>query len=76
MRASTAIASDSELLSKAVRLLLELDDKICSIVLIGSFAWFPDLARDIDIVVITESNLPTDAYWDAVADFPDRKSVV
>jgi predicted nucleotidyltransferase len=76
MRASTAIAADSELLSKVVGLLLEVDDKVCSIVLIGSFAWFPDLARDIDIVVITESDLPTDAYWEAVADFPKPVDVI
>ena len=76
MMTSSAIVAESELLSKVVRLLLRVDNKICAVVLIGSFAWFPDLARDIDIVVITESNLPTDAYWDAVADFPKPVDVV
>jgi len=76
MRVSTAIVADSELLSKVVRLLLRVDDKICAVVLIGSFVWFPDLARDIDIVVITESDLPTEAYWDAVADLPKPVDVI
>ena len=72
----TTSATQVDLLRKIVRRLLEVDGSIRSIVLIGSFAWFPDLARDIDIVVITESNLPTDAYWDAVADFPKPVDVV
>jgi predicted nucleotidyltransferase len=59
-----------DLLDEIVRRLLEVDGAIRSVVLIGSFVWFPDLARDIDIVVITESGLPADAYWEAVADFP------
>ena len=66
----TTSATQVDLLRKIVRRLLEVDGSIRSIVLIGSFAWFPELARDIDIVVITENDLPTDAYWDAVANFP------
>jgi predicted nucleotidyltransferase len=65
-----------DLLDEIVRRLLEVDGAIRSVVLIGSFAWFPDLARDIDIVVITESDLPTDAYWEAVADFPKPVDVI
>ncbi|MFA0784256.1 hypothetical protein [Fervidibacter sacchari] len=72
----TTSATQVDLLRKIVRRLLEVDGGIRSIVLIGSFAWFPELARDIDIVVITENDLPTDAYWDAVANFPKPVDVV
>jgi len=72
----TTSATQVDLLHEIVRCLLEVDSGIRSIVLIGSFAWFPDLARDIDIVVITESNLPTEAYWDAFANFPKPVDVV
>ncbi|MCS7265224.1 MAG: hypothetical protein NZ805_10375 [Armatimonadetes bacterium] len=67
---------ETELLEAIVRRLLEVDDKICSISLIGSFAWFPELARDVDIVVITESELPSDAYWDSVSDLPKPVDIV
>ena len=72
----TTSTTQVDLLREIVRRLLEVDGSIRSIVLIGSFVWFPDLARDIDIVVITESDLPTEAYWDAVADFPKPVDVV
>ena len=72
----TTSATQVDLLREIVRCLLEVDGGIRSIVLIGSFAWFPDLARDIDIVVITESNLPTEAYWDAFANFQKPVDVV
>ena len=72
----TTSTTQVDLLREIVRRLLEVDGSIRSIVLIGSFAWFPDLARDIDIVVITESDLPTEAYWEAVADFPKPVDVV
>jgi len=72
----TTSATQVDLLREIVRRLLEVDGGIRSIVLIGSFAWFPDLAGDIDIVVITESNLPTEAYWDAFANFPKPVDVV
>ena len=72
----TTSTTQVDLLREIVRRLLEVDGSIRSIVLIGSFAWFPDLARDIDIIVITESDLPTEAYWNAVADFPKPVDVV
>ncbi|MCS7265225.1 MAG: hypothetical protein NZ805_10380 [Armatimonadetes bacterium] len=72
-----AIATkETKLLESIVKRLLEVDDKICSISLIGSFAWFPELARDVDIVVITESELPCDAYLDAVLDFQKPVDIV
>ncbi|MCS7187294.1 MAG: hypothetical protein RMK89_10120 [Armatimonadota bacterium] len=66
----------TELLDTIVKRLLEIDDKIRSISLIGSFAWFPELARDVDIVVITESELPCDAYWEAISDLPKPVDIV
>ena len=72
----TTSTTQVDLLREIVRRLLEVDGGIRSIVLIGSFVWFPDLARDIDIVVITESDLPIDAYWDAVADLPKPVDVI
>ncbi|MCX7968406.1 MAG: DUF4162 domain-containing protein [Armatimonadetes bacterium] len=66
----------TELLDTIVKRLLEVDGKIRSISLIGSFAWFPELARDVDIVVITESELPCDAYWEAISDLPKPVDIV
>ncbi|MFN3421293.1 MAG: hypothetical protein ACK40X_06195 [Armatimonadota bacterium] len=74
---ATAAAEKNELLETIVKRLLEVDRKIRAIVLIGSFVWFPDLARDVDIVAITdEKDSPVDAYWDAVLGLPKPVDVV
>lgn len=73
----TAATEKDKLLETIVERLLEVDRKIRAVVLIGSFVWFPDLARDVDIVVITdERDLPVDVYWDAVLDLLKPVDVV
>jgi len=72
----TIAVKETKPLSTIVERLLGVDNKIQAIILIGSFVWFPDLARDVDIVVITESDLPVDAYWDAVSDLPMPVDIV
>ncbi len=76
VKSMTVAAKESELLDIIVKRLIEFDSKISAIVLIGSFSWFPELARDVDIVVITESDLPSDAYWDVVSDLPKPVDIV
>lgn len=76
VKSMTVAAKESGLLDIIVKRLIEFDSKISAIVLIGSFSWFPELARDVDIVVITESDLPSDAYWDVVSDLPKPVDIV
>jgi len=72
----TIATKETELLDNIVKRLIEVDGKISAIALIGSFVWFPELARDVDIVVITESDLPSEAYWDAVSNLPKPVDIV
>lgn len=67
---------ETEILDTIVKCLLAVDSGIRAIVLIGSFSWFPELARDVDIVVITESDLSSEAYWEAVSDLPKPVDIV
>jgi len=50
--------------------LLKADAKIEEIVQFGSSVYAPSLARDIDLMVVTQNKKPDDFYWDAVADCP------
>jgi predicted nucleotidyltransferase len=58
------------LLSDIVERLRQVDPNLCAIVLFGSFVWTPELARDVDVAVISTAPLPLDAYEDAVNDLP------
>ena len=63
-------AKETELLRNIVESLFEVGSEIRAFVPIGSFDCLPDIAMDIDIVVITESDLPVDLPWDAVSNLP------
>ena len=52
------------------------DTDIRDIILFGSFAYAPSLARDIDLVVTTTRRKDYDVYLDAVADFPINVDVI
>lgn len=52
------------------------DTDIRDIILFGSFAYAPSLARDIDLVVTTTKRKNYDVYLDAVADFPIHVDVI
>ncbi len=52
------------------------DSDIRDIILFGSFAYAPSLARDIDIVVTTTERKDYGVYLDAVADFPINVDVI
>jgi predicted nucleotidyltransferase len=56
--------------------LLDADPDIRDIVLFGSFAYAPSLARDIDLLVTTTNKKDYGVYLDAVADFPLEIDVV
>jgi predicted nucleotidyltransferase len=52
------------------------DADIRDIILFGSFAYAPSLARDIDLVVTTTKRKDYGVYLDAVADFPINVDVI
>ena len=52
------------------------DADIRDIILFGSFAYAPSLARDIDLVVTTAKRKDYGVYLDAVADFPINVDVI
>ena len=52
------------------------DTDIRDIILFGSFAYAPSLARDIDLVVTTTKRKDYGVYLDAVADFPINVDVI
>jgi hypothetical protein len=56
--------------------LLDADPDIRDIILFGSFAYAPSLARDIDLLVTTTNKKDYGVYLDAVADFPLEMDVV
>ena len=58
------------------RVLLAADGDIRDIILFGSFAYAPSLARDIDVLVTTTDRKDYGVYLDAVADFPINVDVV
>ncbi len=58
------------------RALLAADGDIRDIILFGSFAYAPSLARDIDVLVTTAVRKDYGIYLDAVADFPINVDVV
>lgn len=68
--------TDAALLSAIVARLRQVDPRLRAVVLIGSCVWAPDLARDVDIVAVTESALPAEVYWDAVAALPKPVEVI
>ncbi len=53
-------------LDELVEALLCADPDILEIVLFGSGAYAPDLARDIDLIVMTRHKKEPEVYWDAV----------
>jgi len=57
-------------LEALTRSLLRADPDIRDIVLFGSMAYAPDLARDVDVLVTTHRKKDEEVYWDAVGDFP------
>jgi len=54
------------LLSKIVSALLSVDPEIVAVVLFGSAVYAPDLARDIDLLVISKEPKERERYEDAV----------
>lgn len=58
------------------RSLLAVDASIRDIILFGSYAYAPSLARDIDLIVTTTDRKDYGVYLDAVADFPLNVDVV
>jgi len=54
------------LLSKIVSALLSIDPDIVAVVLFGSAVYAPDLARDIDLLVISKAPKERERYEDAV----------
>jgi len=56
--------------------LLKADAKIEEIVQFGSSVYAPQLALDIDILVVTQKKRRFDIYWDAVADCPMNVDVI
>jgi len=56
--------------------LLDADPDISDIILFGSFAYAPSLARDIDLLVTTTNKKDYGVYLDAVMDFPMEMDVV
>ncbi|MBI4675557.1 MAG: nucleotidyltransferase domain-containing protein [Chloroflexi bacterium] len=52
-------------LDELVDALRRADPDILEIVLFGSAAYAPDLARDVDLIVMTRHKKEMDAYWDA-----------
>lgn len=63
-------------LQDVCKALLAADPDICDIILFGSFAYAPSLARDVDLLVTTTSKKDYGVYLDAVADFPLEMDVV
>ncbi len=57
-------------LREATRRLLEVDPKIKAIVAFGSCVYAPELAHDLDLLVITEEEKDLETYWDALAHLP------
>lgn len=55
-------------LDDLVDVLLRADPDILEIVLFGSAAYAPDLARDVDLLILTQSKRDMDVYWDAIFD--------
>lgn len=51
------------------RALLQADPDILEIVQFGSSVYAPDLAHDLDLMVITQTPKDVDLYWDALADW-------
>ena len=63
-------------LSGLCEALLAADEDIRDIILFGSFAYAPSLARDIDLLVTTTDRKDYGIYLDAVADCPLNVDVV
>jgi predicted nucleotidyltransferase len=53
-------------LDELVDALLRADADILEIVLFGSAAYAPDLARDIDLLILTRHKKEMDTYWDEI----------
>lgn len=56
--------------------LLDADADIQDIILLGSYAYVPSLARDIDLLVTTANRKDYGVYLDAVMDFPMDVDVI
>lgn len=63
-------------LDNVCRALLAADADIRDIILFGSFAYAPSLARDVDLVVTTGNRKDYGVYLDAVVDFPLNVDVI
>jgi hypothetical protein len=71
MRPTPTEGTGSDLdLGALTRSLLRADPEIRDIVLFGSMAYAPELARDVDVLVTTRRKKDLEVYWDAAADFP------
>ena len=70
---TTAEGVDLEALTRSLR---RADPDIRDIVLFGSMAYAPDLARDVDVLVTTHKRKDADLYWDAVVNFPREVDVL
>lgn len=66
----------SEIANRAAEALRAVDPKIRAIVLFGSAVYAPKLAKDLDLLVITEGKRKDEAYWDAVGNLPIWVDVV
>ncbi len=63
-------------LDNLCKALLSADADIRDIILFGSFAYAPSLARDVDLIVTTARRKNYDVYLDAVANFPMNVDVI
>jgi len=76
MKANQGAAGIEALSQQVTRNLRQADPDIKSIVLFGSGVYAPDLARDLDVLVITAHKRDLDVYWEALADMPLNVDVV
>lgn len=60
------------LLKEAVRRLRRADPKIRAIVLFGSGAYAPHLARDLDLLIVTDEKKDLSLYWEALEGLRSR----
>jgi len=65
-----------EQVQEAMNRLLEADSGIKAIVMFGSCVYAPELAQDVDFLVITSKRKDTAVYWDALIDMPVWVDVV
>lgn len=65
-----------ECTEKLIEALLKVDPEICAIVLFGSAVYAPDLAKDLDVLVISKQPKKSSDFWDATKDFPMPVDVI